>query len=146
MLTINQTLLGLLKDSSCFEKWCFIRSTRNGIYHNAFGEFQDYYSLSCNLSFRVNMPPIRRSCRILWLKHWSERSKLSGYRLLTCRINPQSDELKSPVASPQHNDVHSRMEIYPSILADVELRASSPKGYRLIADLCRIWTTSKRYA
>lgn len=60
-----------------------------------------------------------------------------GY--LPVRSVLEGDELESPVASPQHNDMHSRLEIYASRLAEVELRASaSPEDeHRLIADLCQ---------
>ncbi|GJQ67359.1 hypothetical protein Trydic_g8249 [Trypoxylus dichotomus] len=58
-----------------------------------------------------------------------------GY--LPVRSVLEGDELESPIASPQHNDMHSRLEIYASRLAEVELRASSPEDeHRLIADLC----------
>ncbi|XP_065164491.1 dystrophin [Atheta coriaria] len=58
-----------------------------------------------------------------------------GY--LPVRSVLEGDELESPVASPQHNDMHSRLEIYASRLAEVELRAASPEDeHRLIADLC----------
>lgn len=56
-----------------------------------------------------------------------------GY--LPVRSVLEGDELESPVASPQHNDMHSRLEIYASRLAEVELRAASPDDeHRLIAD------------
>lgn len=59
-----------------------------------------------------------------------------GY--LPVRSVLEGDELESPVASPQHNDMHSRLEIYASRLAEVELRATSPDDeHRLIADLCQ---------
>ncbi|XP_017782927.1 PREDICTED: dystrophin [Nicrophorus vespilloides] len=58
-----------------------------------------------------------------------------GY--LPVRSVLEGDELESPIASPQHNDMHSRLEIYASRLAEVELRAASPEDeHRLIADLC----------
>ncbi|XP_048518635.1 dystrophin-like isoform X1 [Dendroctonus ponderosae] len=58
-----------------------------------------------------------------------------GY--LPVRSVLEGDELESPVASPQHNDMHSRLEIYASRLAEVELRAASPEDeHRLIADYC----------
>lgn len=58
-----------------------------------------------------------------------------GY--LPVRSVLEGDELESPVASPQHSDMHSRLEIYASRLAEVELRAASPEDeHRLIADLC----------
>ncbi|CAG9768578.1 unnamed protein product [Ceutorhynchus assimilis] len=58
-----------------------------------------------------------------------------GY--LPVRSVLEGDELESPVASPQHNDMHSRLEIYASRLAEVELRAASPDDeHRLIADYC----------
>lgn len=58
-----------------------------------------------------------------------------GY--LPVRSVLEGDELESPVASPQHNDMHSRLEIYASRLAEVELRAASPdEEHRLIADYC----------
>lgn len=59
-----------------------------------------------------------------------------GY--LPVRSVLEGDELESPVASPQHNDMHSRLEIYASRLAEVELRAASPDDeHRLIADYCQ---------
>nr|XP_023019878.1 dystrophin [Leptinotarsa decemlineata]XP_023019880.1 dystrophin [Leptinotarsa decemlineata] len=59
-----------------------------------------------------------------------------GY--LPVRSVLEGDELESPVASPQHNDMHSRLEIYASRLAEVELRAASPEDeHRLIADYCQ---------
>lgn len=59
-----------------------------------------------------------------------------GY--LPVRTVLEGDELESPVASPQHNDMHSRLEIYASRLAEVELRAASPDDeHRLIADYCQ---------
>lgn len=74
-----------------------------------------------------------------------------GY--LPVRSVLEGDELESPVASPQHNDMHSRylnntfftifnvwfdrLEIYASRLAEVELRAASPEDERrLISDYC----------
>ncbi|CAH0556639.1 unnamed protein product [Brassicogethes aeneus] len=59
-----------------------------------------------------------------------------GY--LPVRSVLEGDELESPIASPQHNDMHSRLEIYASRLAEVELRANSPEDeHRLIADYCQ---------
>nr|CAH7713664.1 unnamed protein product [Callosobruchus chinensis] len=61
-----------------------------------------------------------------------------GY--LPVRSVLEGDELESPVASPQHNDMHSRLEIYATRLAEVELRAASPEEeeqHRLIAEYCQ---------
>ncbi|XP_072385171.1 dystrophin isoform X1 [Diabrotica undecimpunctata] len=68
-------------------------------------------------------------------KRYFTKHPRMGY--LPVRSVLEGDELESPVASPQHNDMHSRLEIYASRLAEVELRAASPEDeHRLIADYC----------
>ncbi|CAG9859500.1 unnamed protein product [Phyllotreta striolata] len=69
-------------------------------------------------------------------KRYFSKHPRMGY--LPVRSVLEGDELESPVASPQHNDMHSRLEIYASRLAEVELRASSPEDeHRLIAGYCQ---------
>ncbi|KAK9870702.1 hypothetical protein WA026_008274 [Henosepilachna vigintioctopunctata] len=69
-------------------------------------------------------------------KRYFTKHPRMGY--LPVRSVLEGDELESPVASPQHNDMHSRLEIYASRLAEVELRAASPEDeHRLIADYCQ---------
>lgn len=96
-------------------------------------------------------------------RHFQKHPRV-GY--LPVRSVLEGDELESPAATParqnqpqqvhgstqQPADMHSRLEIYASRLAEVELRASSPTSnnvrpqlghlgdddeHRLIADLCR---------
>lgn len=87
----------------------------------------------------TSIEDVRDFTRALKNKFKSKRYFMKHPRLgyLPVRSVLEGDELESPVASPQHNDMHSRLEIYASRLAEVELRAASPdEEHRLIADYC----------
>ncbi|KAJ8917506.1 hypothetical protein NQ315_005555 [Exocentrus adspersus] len=88
----------------------------------------------------TSIEDVRDFTRALKNKFKSKRYFMKHPRVgyLPVRSVLEGDELESPVASPQHNDMHSRLEIYASRLAEVELRAASPEDERrLIADYCQ---------
>ncbi|KAF2900251.1 hypothetical protein ILUMI_05935 [Ignelater luminosus] len=88
----------------------------------------------------TSVEDVRDFTRALRNKFKSKRYFLKHPRMgyLPVRSVLEGDELESPVASPQHSDMHSRLEIYANRLAEVELRAASPEDeHRLIADYCQ---------
>lgn len=88
----------------------------------------------------TSVEDVRDFTKALKNKFKSKRYFLKHPRMgyLPVRSVLEGDELESPIASPQHNDMHSRLEIYASRLAEVELRAASPEDeHRLIADYCQ---------
>ncbi|KAK4879768.1 hypothetical protein RN001_007914 [Aquatica leii] len=88
----------------------------------------------------TSVEDVRDFTKALRNKFKSKRYFLKHPRMgyLPVRSVLEGDELESPVASPQHSDMHSRLEIYANRLAEVELRAASPEDeHRLIADYCQ---------
>ncbi|KAK5646443.1 hypothetical protein RI129_004907 [Pyrocoelia pectoralis] len=88
----------------------------------------------------TSVEDVRDFTKALRNKFKSKRYFLKHPRMgyLPVRSVLEGDELESPIASPQHSDMHSRLEIYANRLAEVELRAASPEDeHQLIADYCQ---------